>query len=220
VTSPPYFKKRSYGSSLQEIGNESEVEHYLQNLVEIFAAVPLAPWGSVWANIGDKRGRRGELLRIPHQFATAMAKAGFLLIDEVVWAKESVRIDGTSIGQAMIEPARNRFGGNGHEPFYRFVRNPKEAWSDMSAVRLPRRNVEDISYLPEVLMKCVTSVEGRNCANVWNIGPGQTSESHYGVYPPALLERPIAMSCPLEVTEKGPKQRIIKDGSLCRSAAG
>lgn len=39
---------------------------------------------------------------------------------------------------------------------------------------------------------------------------GQTKESHYAVFPPALIERPIAMTCPLEVTAQGPKRRIVE----------
>ena len=87
-------------------------------------------------------------------------------MDHVIWAKESVRIDGTSVGQAMIEPAPRRLNGNGHEPFYRFVLDPRQAWSDTCAVRIPRRNVADIRYLPEELMRCHTSLEGRNLTNV------------------------------------------------------
>jgi DNA modification methylase len=39
---------------------------------------------------------------------------------------------------------------------------------------------------------------------------GQTKESHYAVFPPALIERPVAMSCPLEITAQGPKRRIVE----------
>ena len=131
-------------------------------------------------------------------------------MDHVIWAKESVRIDGTSVGQAMIEPAPRRLNGNGHEPFYRFVLDPRQAWSDTCAVRIPRRNVADIRYLPEELMRCHTSLEGRNLTNVWNVSMGQTRESHYAVFPPALIERPVAMTCPQEITEQGPKRRIIE----------
>lgn len=74
----------------------------------------------------------------------------------------------------------------------------------------PRRNVDDVRYLPEELMKCHTSIEGRNLTNVWNVSMGQTRESHYAVFPPALIERPVAMTCPLEITEQGPKRRIIE----------
>jgi hypothetical protein len=139
-----------------------------------------------------------------------MCDAGFHLIDHVIWAKESVRIDGTSVGQAMIEPATRRLNGNGHEPLYHFVLDPKQAWSDTSAVRIPRRNVADVRYLPEELMNCHTSMEGRNLTNVWNVSTGQTSESHYAVFPSALIERPVAMSCPLEITAQGPKRRRIE----------
>lgn len=209
ITSPPYYKQRDYGSNASELGRESSVGQYISSLVDVFKAIPLAPWASVWVNIGDKRGKKGELLRIPHLFANAMAEAGFFLIDEVVWAKESVQVNGESIGHCMIEPAVRRLNGGGHEPLYRFVLDPKRAWTDTCAVRLPRRNVDDIRYLPETLMECHTSVEGRNLTNVWNISSGQTKESHYAVFPPALIERPVAMSCPLEITEQGPKRRKV-----------
>jgi hypothetical protein len=169
ITSPAYYKQRNYGTSASELGREPSVAEYIGNLVEVFRATPLEPWGSIWVNIGDKRGKQGELLGIPERFVTAMCDAGFYRIDNVIWAKESVRIDGTSIGQAMIEPAARRLNGNGHEPFYRFVLDPKQAWSDTCAVRIPRRNVNDVRYLPEKLMRCHTSLEGRNLGNAWNI---------------------------------------------------
>jgi DNA modification methylase len=209
ITSPPYYKQRDYGSSSDELGRESSVAQYISNLVDVFKSIPLNPWASVWVNIGDKRGRHGELLSINARFCIAMSDAGFYLVDHVIWAKESVRIDGTSVGQAMIEPAARRLNGNGHEPLFRFVLDPKQAWSDTSAVRIPRKNVADVRYLPEALMECHTSLEGRNLTNVWNLSVGQTKEGHYAVFPPALIERPVAMSCPLEITEEGPKRRKI-----------
>ena len=33
---------------------------YISNLVEVFRATPLEPWGSIWVNIGDKRGKQGN----------------------------------------------------------------------------------------------------------------------------------------------------------------
>jgi site-specific DNA-methyltransferase (adenine-specific) len=210
ISSPPYYNQREYGSSSDELGRESSVGQYISDLVDVFKATPLNPWASIWINIGDKRGKHGELLNIPARFCIAMSDAGFHLVDHVIWAKESVRIDGTSIGQAMIEPAPRRLNGNGHEPLFRFVLDPKQAWSDTSAVRIPRKNVADVRYLPEALMECHTSLQGRNLTNVWNVSMGQTKESHYAVFPPALIERPVAMTCPLEITEQGPKRRIVE----------
>jgi DNA modification methylase len=210
VTSPPYFNQRTYGTSTSELGKEASVAEYISNLINVFKAVPLEPWGNIWVNIGDKRGKHGELLGIPERFCVAMNDAGFYRIDNVIWAKESVRVDGTSVGQAMIEPAARRLNGNGHEPLYRFVLDPKQAWTDTCAVRVPRRNVDDVRYLPEELMRCHTSIVGRNLGNVWNIPMGRTKESHYAVFPSALIERPVAMTCPLEITEQGPKRRIVE----------
>jgi DNA modification methylase len=186
------------------------VPEYIGNLVDVFRAIPLEPWGNIWVNIGDKRGRQGELLDIPERFCIAMCDAGFYRIDNVIWAKESVQVNGQSVGHCMIEPAARRLNGNGHEPFYRFVLDPKQAWSDTCAVRIPRNNVEDVRYQPEELMTCHTSLEGRNLTNVWNVSMGQTKESHYAVFPPALIERPVAMTCPLEITAQGPKRRIVE----------
>jgi len=209
VTSPPYYNQRTYGSSSNELGREPSLAEYIANLVSVFKAIPLNQWASVWVNIGDKRGKHGELLNIPERFCIAMCDAGFHRIDHVIWAKESVQVNGQSVGHCMIEPAARRLNGNGHEPFYRFVLNPREAWTDTCAVRIPRSNVEDIRYLPETLMRCRTSVEGRNLTNVWNVPTGQTKRSHYAVFPPALIERPVAMTCPLEITEQGPKSRKV-----------
>lgn len=210
VTSPPYFWLRTYGDSAKELGREGSVEAYVARLVDLFVSIPLQPWASVWVNIGDKRGKDGRLLNIPKRFVLAMEARGFLLVDEVIWAKEVMPVKGCPCGHGMIEPAPGRLNGNGHEPFYRFVQNTKSAWTDTCAVRVSRRNVEDIRYLPESLMERDSSVEGRNLNNVWLVPMGQTKRNHYAVFPPALIERPIAMTCPPAVTELGPRDRITE----------
>lgn len=210
ITSPPYFGQRAYGHSANEVGRENIVDNYIAALVEVFASIPLQPWASVWVNIGDKRAKDGALLNVPERFVLAMEAKGFRLIDKVVWAKEVKPVKGSSLGHGMIEPAPGRLNGNGWEPFYRFVRSKEDAWTDTSAVRVQRRNVEDVRYLPESLMQSDTSVEGRNLGNVWLVPMGQTTRNHFAVFPPALVERPIAMTCPPAVTQLGPRQRIIE----------
>jgi site-specific DNA-methyltransferase (adenine-specific) len=198
-----------YGDSNCDIGWES-VADYICALVDVFEAIPLNPWASVWVNIGDTRGPNGELLGIPRHFVTEMEKRGYLLINEVIWVKVAVQVDGTTIGHFMIEPASGygRLNGNGFEPMFHFVKNPKEAWSDPYAVSIPRKNVPDVPYLPEELMRCHTSIEGRNLANVWLIPTGQSRKKHWATYPAALVERPIAMTCPPAITSEGPRERL------------
>ncbi len=210
IASPPYFAQRTYGHSEDEVGREDSVDHYIASLVEVFASIPLQPWASVWINIGDKRAKDGALLNVPERFVLAMEAEGFRLIDKVVWAKEVAKVQGLPLGHGMIEPAHGRLNGNGHEPFYRFVRNKRDAWTDTCAVRVQRRNVDDVRYLPESLMECDSSVEGRSLGNVWLAPMGQTNRNHYAVFPPALIERPIAMTCPPAVTELGPRERIVE----------
>jgi site-specific DNA-methyltransferase (adenine-specific) len=53
ITSPAYYKQRNYGTSASELGREPSVAEYIGNLVEVFRATPLEPWGSIWVNIGD-----------------------------------------------------------------------------------------------------------------------------------------------------------------------
>jgi DNA modification methylase len=211
VTSPPYFKQRQYGEDGREFGQEKEADEFISGLVQIFNRITLAPWGSVWVNIGNKRGSKGELLAITSKFVVAMLKAGYYLIDDVVWAKEIVKVDGECIGHTMVEPAPGRLNGNGWEPFYRFVTHPDYAWSDTCSIRIPRENCpENHRYRPADIMQVETMEEGRNCTNVWSINTSRKGNAHFAAFPAALVERPIAMTCPEWVTESGPRERIVE----------
>jgi len=213
VTSPPYYRKRSYGEAPNEIGRERDPEAYLDNLVYLFNAVNLHPHGSAWINLGDKRGKNGLML-LPERFALKMIECGWKLIDRVIWAKNVDLEDGTSEGNCMVEPAKNRLNGNAYEHLYHFVKcAPRNSWCDVCAVRLPRAGVKDTRYLPRSLMEVNSSTEGRCLHDVWLIPIRGSKLNHYATFPLALCERPIAMSCPLRVcTECGHlRSRIVSD---------
>lgn len=206
ITSPPYFHKRKYGSSSKELGQEKSIKAFAHNLCKVFTAIPLEDRGSIWVNLGDKRNSSGGLQQIPEIFALYMANDyGFELADKVVWAKVFADNTGSTQGAAMPEPALGRLNGNGHEIFYRFVKTKKvsDAWTDTCAVRLPRQEVsseiKDTRYLPESLMSVNTSIEGRNLVNVWRCQMGQIKAKHYAAYPESLVERAVAMTCPLVI---------------------
>jgi site-specific DNA-methyltransferase (adenine-specific) len=203
VTSPPYFRKRKYGDSGMEMGNEKSVEDYVHNLVGVLNAVPLHHRGSVWVNVSDTRKPKGGLWMVPERFAMAMVDSGWHLVDNVIWAKVLDDNDGSAEGTCMIEPAHRRLNGNGWEYFYRFVRDPKTCFFDSCAVRIPRENCDIQGYLPNTLMRVVTSVNGRACHNVWRVPMGQTKYKHYAVFPEELVERPVAMTCPMRVSVDG-----------------
>jgi hypothetical protein len=98
VTSPPYFNQRSYGESSAELGKEQSVTEYIANLVKVFRTIPLAPWGSVWVNIGDKRGKRGELLNIPERFYADIAEERCLQAQRLWSACEAKNASAVSPG--------------------------------------------------------------------------------------------------------------------------
>lgn len=212
VTSPPYYNLRAYGTSIAELGAEPTLSEYVDNLVRVFQAVPLHQLGSVWVNLGDTR-RNGSLLMVPERFALAMVDAGWILSDKVVWAKVVDHEDGSTSGACMVEPATRRLNGNGHEFLYRFTKQ-RDAWADTCAVALRRQDASSQNpprYLPEELMSSPGFIEGRSLHNVWRIPPGQTKNKHYAVYPPALCERPIAMTCPMYVNPDGTfRTRIVE----------
>lgn len=230
ITSPPYFNQRKYGDDPREIGRGTgrgkslaKVDSYVASLVGVFKEIPLRPWASVWVNIGDKRSGDGTLLGVPHLFVAAMLNAGFFLKDDVVWAKEVVPVEGKSIGHCQVEPASGRLNGNGWEPFYRFVVNPAKAWSDASAVRIPRDpehffhegTTDPVEQHPySTAMDCMTSLEGRNLTNVWYVGNSRKGENHHAAFPSTLIERPVAMTCPEFLVDDGgetkPRVRIVE----------
>jgi DNA modification methylase len=201
LTSPPYFRKRRYGSHQRELGHESSIEAYLNKLVMAFNAVPLHPQGSLWVNLGDTRDPgTGNLLMVPERFARAMQTEGWNLVDSIIWAKVEVNDDSTISGHCMVEPAEKRLNGNGYEHLYRFTRcRMQDAWTDAWAVMVPRHGVQATRYLPKELMRTETSTNGRCLQNVWRVGYEAMRQRHYAPYPAALCERPIAMTCPMNV---------------------
>src|SRR5690348_134815 len=55
ITSPPYFRLRSYSGNSAEIGQEETAEDYINSIVEVSRGVKhaLRPDGIYWLNIGD-----------------------------------------------------------------------------------------------------------------------------------------------------------------------
>ena len=209
VTSPPYLGQRVYGHSEAEIGKGEDPDEYVAELCDLFDAIPLARQGSLWVNVGDKR-RDGALMGIPSRLAVAMQCRGWRLVDSVAWVKGIVRVDGTTIGSYMPEPATNRLNGNAWEPLFRFTR-ATTPWTDNYAIRIPRANVPDVPHMPPELMVCGTSVEGRAPPNAWMCPPGKTSLPHFACFDPSLVERSIAMTCPPWINSDGSWPERIAD---------
>lgn len=146
ITSPPYWKLRDYKTEGQ-IGQESVMDWYLMNLVDIFTEVGrvLKPTGSLWINLGDtfngsKKGntnnkqkqgvntksfqkfpeqmiKEKSMLMIPERFAIIMLDYGWILRNKIIWHKPN----------AMPQSAPDRFTMD-WEYLYHFTKNKKYYW--------------------------------------------------------------------------------------------
>jgi site-specific DNA-methyltransferase (adenine-specific) len=90
VTSPPYLQMRDYGTGSDQRGLEDDVESFIKGLMNDFQDCKrvLKDDGSLWVNLGEAC-LNGTYNAIPHRFAIEMMKDGWILNDEIVWAKNN-----------------------------------------------------------------------------------------------------------------------------------
>lgn len=125
MTSPPYWMKREYEESSQ-LGLEKDRDDFIDNLLMIFKEVKrvLKPTGSFWLNIGDTYKDK-ELQLIPFRLAIRMIdEQGWVLRNNIVWNKVKGGMDNS----------KDKLG-NAHEPIYHFVKNKKNYYYDVDAIR-------------------------------------------------------------------------------------
>jgi len=111
VTSPPYWKQRDY-KDVQQIGQESSYQEYVERLVNIFNKIKriLKPTGTFFLNVGYKYQNK-ELLLIPELLACELQKNGWALLNKIIWQKPN----------AMPSSLDNRFS-NVYEPVFLFAK--------------------------------------------------------------------------------------------------
>ena len=88
VTSPPYYRQRSYGGGT---GAEGTVEEYIDSVTAVFRECVRVTrdTGSIVFNMGDKYVGR-SLRLIPHRFAIrAMDATGAVLVNNITWLKSN-----------------------------------------------------------------------------------------------------------------------------------
>lgn len=89
VTSPPYaLGLRNYGDFPNQIGHEPTLEEYIETIRDVFREVRrvLKPEGTLWLNLGDKYDDKCLML-IPARVAIALIDDGWILRNEIIWAK-------------------------------------------------------------------------------------------------------------------------------------
>lgn len=143
ITSPPYFKQRDYGGYNKEIGNEKEVDDYVENLLKLFHECVriLKADGSIVFNIGDKY-EKSSLLLVPYRFAIkVLEKEPVKLVNDITWVK--------------LNPTPRQYRKrlvSSTEPFFHFVKT------------------DDYYYNLDKFMNLLDSIKSKRNGNGNNIG--------------------------------------------------
>lgn len=192
VTSPPYWGLRDYGVAGQ-IGAETTVEAYLEDLVALFAEVrrTLASDGVLWLNIGDSYTSGGrtwrdadaknkgramdyraptpsglkpkDLIGVPWKLAFALQTAGWYLRSDIVWNKPNCQPE-----SVKDRPTRS------HEYVFLLTKSEKYFY-DWKAVAEPSANGQQ-----------------KNRRTVWNLNTEPYPGSHFAVFPRSLARLCVA----------------------------
>ena len=202
VTSPPYWRLRSYHVDGQ-LGLENTMEEYINNLIAVFQEVRrvLRKDGTLWLNLGDTYISKRNLAGIPWRVALALQDDGWNLYAENIWYKPN----------GMPSSVKDRFS-NKWEYLYLFSKS-KKYYFDLDAVReaylqpeklyssnIDNHKTKDIkSRTTEGLHDGREDYKhplGKNPGDVFIISTQPFPEAHFAVFPEKLCEKPIKAGCP------------------------
>jgi DNA modification methylase len=119
------------------------------------------------------------LLLIPHRFAIGCIERGWIVRNDIIWAKRN----------GMPESVTDRFSKK-HEYFFFMVKSEKY-YFDLDSIRDKVKNIK--SGLKQ------NNQMGKNCGDVsdfWDIPTKPNKSSHYATYNDELLRKPILSGCP------------------------
>ena len=231
ITSPPYWQLRDYGFPEQwglEPTFEEYLEHLWSMMDEIWRV--LRDDGTVWVNLGDSYnshswankdkfdkkkygngkwcGRGGSfeapnkcLLLIPHRFGIGCIDRGWIMRNDVIWAKRN----------GMPESCMDRFSKK-HEYFFFMVKSQKY-YFDLDGVRdklinnVSIRNKASEEYgrgsgskqFSEGSRVWGDVKSGKNPGDVsdfWDIPTKPSKKKHYATFNTQLIDKPIIAGCP------------------------
>jgi site-specific DNA-methyltransferase (cytosine-N4-specific) len=189
VTSPPYWSLRDYDISGQ-IGLEARLDDYFASLVAVFEQVRrvLTPDGTLWLNIGDSYTSGGRTWRAtdkknpvramnvrpptpdglkPKDLIGVPWRLAFALQAAGWYLRADIVWNKPNCQPESVKDRPTRC----HEMLFLFSKSEQYHY-DPTAVRGPN---------------------GRNLRTVWDINTQAFKEAHFATFPPALVERCIAL---------------------------
>jgi DNA modification methylase len=133
-----------------------------------------------------------NLLGIPWRFAFAMQDDGWVLRNDIIWAKPN----------GMPESVTDRLSTK-HEHIFLFTKGPRY-WFDLDAIREPTTTTPDRNGASALRGQASIRPQGpnagqygeaKNPGDVWTIATQPFSEAHFATFPVALPERCILAGC-------------------------
>lgn len=247
ITSPPYWALRDYGRDGQ-LGAEADVDAWAEQIAAVCdqLARVLTSTGALWLNLGDSYSRHSKegtskksLLLGPQRVAMRLTRAGWLLRNQVVWAKKN----------PMPFSGTDRLSTT-HEVIYFFTRQPRY-YFNLDAIREPAITATHkgrsgrTSYPPRDAVPSLgggtaprvdlnqglsamktTGQEshplGKNPGDVWQLATASYHGAHFATFPVELVRRPLLSTCPERVctTCGTPWQRTMQHINGRRLATG
>jgi DNA modification methylase len=231
ITSPPYFGHRTYSAeTAQELGRENSPAEYVARTVEIFSEVRrvLRDDGTLWLNLGDTY-RNNQLLGVPWRVALALQDDGWILRSDIIWHKPN----------AMPSSVKTR-PTTSHEYLFMFsksssyrydadaIREPHVTFSANSKMKGGRNHFGKRGGTPEngknggnqnlhtARWDQAFHELGRNRRTVWSIPLGKCRETHFAVFPEALIEPCVKAGCPVGGTVLDPFIGSGTTGMVCK----
>jgi DNA modification methylase len=230
LSSPPYWQCRDYGFTEQwglESTYQGYLKHLWEFMDEVKRV--LKNEGTCWINLGDTYGTKSGsfkenkycnklkdiggitnynkpknmekcLLLLPHRFAIGCIDRGWILRNDIIWAKPN----------GMPESVNDRFSKK-HEFIFFFVKQRKyyfdldiirEEHKQISIERSKRKYTQTENKMVAVCnlkAENMCNGKGKNPGDVsdfWSISTKGTKDKHYAAYNKNLIIKPILVGCP------------------------
>ncbi|MCB9234848.1 MAG: site-specific DNA-methyltransferase [Bacteroidia bacterium] len=218
ITSPPYWGLRDYGYEGQ-IGAETLLEDFIQDLVEVFRAIrdKVRDDGTLWVNLGDSytSGNRTwrekdkknparemtyrpptpaglkpkDLIGVPWKVAFALQADGWYLRSDIIWYKPNCQPE-----SVKDRPTQS------HEYFFMFSKSEKYYY-DHESIKEPAEAKGKL----------------RNRRSVWQVNTEPFPEAHFATFPPKLIKPIVQASSPKDGYILDPFFGAGTVGVVCKS---
>ena len=169
----------------KQIGLESTPDEFVAKMVDVFRAVRrvMRDDAVAWCNLGDSYSSGSKnLLGIPWRVALALQADGWVLRQDIIWAKNN----------PMPESVTDRCTKS-HEYIFLLTKRPKyfydhEAIKEKATYAGQSRGGSTNRYEQNAAGMDNREYAMRNKRSVWHVNPAAFKGCHFATFPPKLIE--------------------------------